>query len=136
MYWFVSQVLVQTVMTMKKLYYTYHERYVPMTYKAVLTEPYSFKDVRKIVDGCAFTMYGHWVKRTTDQVQNRAALFATTPKRELINSGRIDGASLEIPLMYSYELTHTFLPKKLSFVKRNSDNSLDRSCGKKPTKPS
>ena len=107
---------------MKKLYYTYHERHVPMTYNAVIKEPYDFKGVRKLVDSCAFTMYGHWVKRTTDQVQNRAALFATTPKRELVSSDQIDGASLQIPLMYSYELTHMFLPKKPSFVRRNSEN--------------
>jgi len=40
--------------------------------------PYEFKYVRKILDGCAFKIYGHWVKR--GEQQNRAALFETVPK--------------------------------------------------------
>ena len=40
--------------------------------------PYEFKYIRKSLDGCAFRMYGHWVKR--GEQQNRAALFETTPK--------------------------------------------------------
>ena len=40
--------------------------------------PYEFKHVRKLLDGCAFRIYGHWVKR--GEQQNRAALFETIPK--------------------------------------------------------
>ena len=83
-----------------------------MTYKAVLADPYSFKDVRKLIDSCAFTMYGHWVKRTPDQIQNRNTLFANAPKRELISNDGIDGVAPKIPCMYSYELTHSFVPKR------------------------
>ena len=39
--------------------------------------PYENRYVRKLVDACAFRMYGHWVKR--GEQQNRAALFETNP---------------------------------------------------------
>ena len=42
------------------------------------THPYQHKYVRKLIDGCAFRMYGHWVKR--GEQQNRAALFETNPR--------------------------------------------------------
>lgn len=35
----------------------------------------------QIVDGCAFRVYGHWVKK--GEGQNRAALFENSPKTEL-----------------------------------------------------
>lgn len=35
----------------------------------------------QIVDGCAFRVYGHWVKK--GEGQNRAALFENVPKTEL-----------------------------------------------------
>ena len=41
--------------------------------------PYDNRFVRTLIDGCAFHVYGHWVKRGEEQ--NRAALFETTPKR-------------------------------------------------------
>ncbi|XP_061936989.1 phosphorylase b kinase gamma catalytic chain, skeletal muscle/heart isoform isoform X4 [Apis cerana] len=34
-----------------------------------------------VIDGCAFRVYGHWVKK--GEGQNRAALFENTPKTEL-----------------------------------------------------
>lgn len=35
----------------------------------------------QVIDGCAFRVYGHWVKK--GEGQNRAALFENTPKIEL-----------------------------------------------------
>lgn len=35
----------------------------------------------QVIDGCAFRVYGHWVKK--GEGQNRAALFENTPKTEL-----------------------------------------------------
>ncbi|KAJ4436015.1 hypothetical protein ANN_18639 [Periplaneta americana] len=35
----------------------------------------------RVIDGCAFRVYGHWVKK--GEGQNRAALFENTPKIEL-----------------------------------------------------
>ncbi|XP_077299107.1 phosphorylase kinase gamma isoform X2 [Arctopsyche grandis] len=46
-------------------------------------DPYRLKTIRKIIDGCAFRVYGHWVKK--GEGQNRAALFENTPKTELKN---------------------------------------------------
>lgn len=36
---------------------------------------------RQVIDGCAFRVYGHWVKK--GEGQNRAALFENTPRTEL-----------------------------------------------------
>ncbi|XP_022186360.1 phosphorylase b kinase gamma catalytic chain, skeletal muscle/heart isoform isoform X2 [Nilaparvata lugens] len=44
-------------------------------------DPYRIRTLRKVVDGCAFRVYGHWVKK--GEGQNRAALFENTPKTEL-----------------------------------------------------
>ena len=103
---------------MKKLYYTFHERFIPMTYKAVISEPYNFKDVRKLVDGCAFNLYGHWVKKTQDQNQNRTALFENTMRNEIIKSDMVDG-QVVIPTM-AYGMTPAFIPKRTSFSRRTS----------------
>lgn len=35
----------------------------------------------QVIDGCAFRVYGHWVKK--GEGQNRAALFENTPRTEL-----------------------------------------------------
>lgn len=35
----------------------------------------------KVIDGCAFRVYGHWVKK--GEGQNRAALFENMPRTEL-----------------------------------------------------
>ncbi|XP_038056714.1 phosphorylase b kinase gamma catalytic chain, liver/testis isoform-like [Patiria miniata] len=43
--------------------------------------PYKVKAIRKVIDTCAFGMYGHWVKK--GEVQNRAALFEHLPKTDL-----------------------------------------------------
>uniref|UniRef100_A0A1B6M6C1 phosphorylase kinase n=1 Tax=Graphocephala atropunctata TaxID=36148 RepID=A0A1B6M6C1_9HEMI len=46
-------------------------------------DPYKIKVLRKVIDACAFRVYGHWVKK--GEGQNRAALFENTPKVELKN---------------------------------------------------
>ncbi|XP_065663622.1 phosphorylase b kinase gamma catalytic chain, skeletal muscle/heart isoform isoform X2 [Hydra vulgaris] len=120
------KVLVYAVLTMKRLYYTYHERHAPMTYKTVLNNPYNFKEIRKIIDSCTFNMYGHWVKRTPDQAQNRGALFANSLKRELVKADVVDGFIPLIPMLYSHELTQSFIPRRPSFIKNSSSNSLDK----------
>ncbi|XP_075249168.1 phosphorylase b kinase gamma catalytic chain, skeletal muscle/heart isoform-like isoform X2 [Convolutriloba macropyga] len=45
----------------------------PVTPELLCTAPYNSRTVRKMIDSCAFGIYGHWVKKG-DQ-QNRAALF-------------------------------------------------------------
>ena len=46
-------------------------------------QPYSHKSVRRVVDGAAFRIYGHWVKRGGSE-QNRAAMFQTRPKADIL----------------------------------------------------
>jgi len=54
----------------------------PIKVVDLVENPYRFKTYRKIIDTAAFTIYGHWVKKS--EQQNRAALFETEPKRDLI----------------------------------------------------
>ncbi|XP_072386826.1 phosphorylase b kinase gamma catalytic chain, skeletal muscle/heart isoform-like isoform X2 [Diabrotica undecimpunctata] len=53
----------------------------PLSLDVARSDPYRLKILRKIVDGCAFRVYGHWVKK--GEGQNRAALFENVPKTEL-----------------------------------------------------
>lgn len=57
----------------------------PVTFDSILREPYGVKPLRKMIDGCAFRIYGHWVKRNKDENQNRAALFENKPHKERYN---------------------------------------------------
>ena len=56
----------------------------PVTMDSCANKPYALKPVRRLVDGCAFGMYGHWVQRRNDTHQDRAALFQNTPKTEIV----------------------------------------------------
>lgn len=113
--------LVYTIVTLKRLYFNYHDQCASMTYKAVLSEPYAFRNVRKVVDGCAFTMYGHWVKRTLSHNQDREALFENSTKNELVNSYNQDGQPMNLPSMYCDSLTaSSFMPKNASLYKLNN----------------
>ena len=53
----------------------------PLSVSVAQFDPYHIKTLRKAIDGCAFKVYNHWVKR--GEVQNRAALFENHPKQEL-----------------------------------------------------
>ena len=57
----------------------------PVTFESILREPYGVKPLRKMIDSCAFRIYGHWVKRNKDENQNRAALFENKPHKERYN---------------------------------------------------
>ncbi|XP_045172596.2 phosphorylase b kinase gamma catalytic chain, skeletal muscle/heart isoform-like isoform X2 [Mercenaria mercenaria] len=52
----------------------------PVSIDILKSNPYSVKYCRKLLDGCAFKMYGHWVKKADNQ--NRAALFEHVPRDE------------------------------------------------------
>ncbi|KAL4711776.1 hypothetical protein ACJJTC_005945 [Scirpophaga incertulas] len=54
-------------------------RAVPL--RDAVRDPYATRALRKVIDGCAFRVYGHWVKK--GEGQNRAALFENMPKTEL-----------------------------------------------------
>jgi len=53
----------------------------PLSVERARIDPYKIKALRKAIDGSAFRVYGHWVKRGENQ--NRAALFENQFKREL-----------------------------------------------------
>lgn len=50
-----------------------------------MRDPYGVKGIRKLIDACAFRIYGHWVKK--GERQNRAALFQNQPKALLLTIG-------------------------------------------------
>lgn len=53
----------------------------PLSVAVAQIDPYRVKALRKVIDACAFRVYGHWVKKGDGQ--NRAALFENAPKTEL-----------------------------------------------------
>ncbi|KAG8140640.1 hypothetical protein E2320_003349 [Naja naja] len=71
------RVIAWTVRASIRIYSSYR-RVRPVTKELLLCDPYSFKGVRKLIDACAFRIYGHWVKK--GEQQNRAALFENVPK--------------------------------------------------------
>lgn len=78
-------------------------RYQPVTFDVILREPYGVKSVRKLIDGCAFRIYGHWVKRNKDEQQNRAALFENKPHKEKYN-GMQDGVHSALQYELSFRM--------------------------------
>jgi len=52
----------------------------PLSLATARVDPYRIRVVRKILDQCAFKVYGHWVKK--GEGQDRAALFQNTPKMD------------------------------------------------------
>ncbi|XP_050353536.1 phosphorylase b kinase gamma catalytic chain, skeletal muscle/heart isoform isoform X2 [Nymphalis io] len=69
---------VRAAMRLRRLPHT-SARAVPLC--DALVDPYTMRALRKVIDGCAFRVYGHWVKK--GEGQNRAALFENMPKTEL-----------------------------------------------------
>ena len=71
------QVLIISVLACIRMYSRYRKAR-PLTRDVLARDPYSLRGVRKLIDGCAFRIYGHWVKK--GEQQNRAALFQNTSK--------------------------------------------------------
>lgn len=53
----------------------------PLSLQTASVAPYKMRLFRKVIDGAAFRVYGHWVKR--GEGQNRAAMFELSPKTEV-----------------------------------------------------
>ncbi|XP_051160419.1 phosphorylase b kinase gamma catalytic chain, skeletal muscle/heart isoform isoform X2 [Leptopilina boulardi] len=68
---------IRAVIRIKRL----HTTPEPLSISVACDDPYRIKVLRKVIDGCAFRVYGHWVKK--GEGQNRAALFENTPKTDL-----------------------------------------------------
>ncbi|KAG7492995.1 hypothetical protein MATL_G00021230 [Megalops atlanticus] len=75
------RVLILTVLACIRVFSRYR-RARPLTRQLLTRDPYSLRGVRKLIDGCAFRIYGHWVKK--GEQQNRAALFQNSPKIILV----------------------------------------------------
>ncbi|XP_005987587.1 phosphorylase b kinase gamma catalytic chain, skeletal muscle/heart isoform [Latimeria chalumnae] len=75
------KVICWTVLASVRIYYQYRQL-KPITKEIITRDPYALKPLRKLIDGCAFRTYGHWVKKGLQQ--NRAALFENTPKAILL----------------------------------------------------
>ncbi|XP_028670805.1 phosphorylase b kinase gamma catalytic chain, liver/testis isoform [Erpetoichthys calabaricus] len=71
------RVMILTVLASIRIYLNYR-RAKPLTKEVLMRDPYAIKGVRKLIDACAFRIYGHWVKK--GEQQNRAALFENSPK--------------------------------------------------------
>uniref|UniRef100_A0A3P9LIM0 phosphorylase kinase n=1 Tax=Oryzias latipes TaxID=8090 RepID=A0A3P9LIM0_ORYLA len=76
------KVICITVLATMRIYCNYR-RAKPVTKAVIQSDPYAVKPIRKLIDACAFKIYGHWVKK--GQTQNRAALFENTPKAILLS---------------------------------------------------
>uniref|UniRef100_A0A665VEI3 phosphorylase kinase n=1 Tax=Echeneis naucrates TaxID=173247 RepID=A0A665VEI3_ECHNA len=76
------KVICMTVLATMRIYCSYR-RAKPVTKEVIQSDPYAFKPIRKLIDACAFKIYGHWVKK--GQTQNRAELFENTPKAILLS---------------------------------------------------
>ncbi|KAF7466216.1 phosphorylase b kinase gamma catalytic chain, liver/testis isoform isoform X2 [Marmota monax] len=70
------RVAVWTVLAAGRVALSSH-RVRPLTKSALLRDPYALRPVRRLIDNCAFRLYGHWVKK--GEQQNRAALFQHRP---------------------------------------------------------
>uniref|UniRef100_A0A673I2Q2 phosphorylase kinase n=1 Tax=Sinocyclocheilus rhinocerous TaxID=307959 RepID=A0A673I2Q2_9TELE len=73
----ILQVICMTVLAAMHIYCNCR-RAKPVTKEVICSDPYAIKPLRKMIDACAFKVYGHWVKK--GPTQNRAALFENTPK--------------------------------------------------------
>nr|XP_056718993.1 phosphorylase b kinase gamma catalytic chain, liver/testis isoform [Euleptes europaea] len=71
------RVIAWTVRASLRIFSNYR-RVRPVTKELLMSDPYGLKGVRKLIDACAFRIYGHWVKK--GEQQNRAALFENVPK--------------------------------------------------------
>ncbi|KAK8405037.1 hypothetical protein O3P69_001545 [Scylla paramamosain] len=65
---------VRSVIRIQRLRYTPE----PVSLAVTRVDPYRVKALRKVIDNCAFRVYGHWVKK--GEGQDRAALFQNSPK--------------------------------------------------------
>lgn len=76
------KVICITVLATMRIY-CHYRRAKPVTKEVIQSDPYAVKPIRKLIDACAFKIYGHWVKK--GQTQNRAALFENSPKTILLS---------------------------------------------------
>merc|ERR1719259_203706 len=74
--WRFAIILVRFMVRLQRLRFTPK----PMSLATARVDPYRIKLLRKVLDQCAFKVYGHWVKK--GEGQDRAALFQNTFKMD------------------------------------------------------
>jgi len=85
-----------------------HAQPAPISIAQMSNNPYIVKLLRKAIDGGAFKIYGHWVKRSENQ--NRAALFESDIKRDIkLSTSRWSCPCRVHPPIHAYPLTTSFL---------------------------
>ncbi|CAB4032578.1 phosphorylase b kinase gamma catalytic chain, skeletal muscle heart isoform isoform X2 [Paramuricea clavata] len=77
-----------------------------ITMEMAKNAPYKVKTFRKLIDGCAFRIYGHWVQRKRDDIQNRGALFENRPKMEVLNGANTCRTNDRMDSDFVYSFTH------------------------------
>lgn len=77
-----------------------------ITMEMAKNAPYKVKTFRKLIDGCAFRIYGHWVQKKRDDIQNRGALFENRPKRDVRNGANTFRTSDNKDSVFLYSSTH------------------------------
>jgi phosphorylase kinase gamma subunit len=69
-----------------------------------LENPYRFKSYRKMIDSAAFLLYGHWIKKDEHQNQNRATLFQTEVKADLIRDEKFKDQQTSVDALLHYPM--------------------------------
>ena len=87
--WRTVLIAVQCMVRIKRLKATPE----PLSLAMAASTPYKMRALRKVLDGAAFKVYGHWVKR--GEGQNRAAMFELVPKIETFNKEREKQENME-----------------------------------------
>ena len=75
--WRLATLSVQFLVRLKRL----KSHPEPLCLSIAAVNPYKMRNFRKVLDGEAFKVYGHWVKR--GEGQNRAAMFELCPKSKI-----------------------------------------------------
>lgn len=112
---FVCQAGAYVLMAMNRIRQM-HAQPAPISVAQMSNNPYIVKMLRKAIDGGAFKIYGHWVKRSENQ--NRAALFESDIKRDIkLSTSRwcftscLSSGPGSLPTLP----THNHLPAQLMF---------------------
>lgn len=71
------RVAVHTIIATIRIVNLYQQQHPPKVSTAI-QNPYSIRQIRRVVDTAAFRIYGHWIKKVGDQ--SRAALYENSSK--------------------------------------------------------
>ncbi|KXJ29464.1 Phosphorylase b kinase gamma catalytic chain, liver/testis isoform [Exaiptasia diaphana] len=103
------------IVAAKEFQHLMQSKLLPVSFDVLCNEPYGSKPIRKLIDGCAYRIYGHWVKRNKDANQNRAALFENKPNKEKYSStdGKPKNGKRTLPFEASFRVMSFRSARKL-----------------------